>query len=253
MKFFRPDQDQVSTFRIREISKCQVCLGECGTRRIVAQPDCCKCLVHLDCFNDLAAHPNSASTFTCPKCDRELSGESIRAARRRTCLTTGNENEEEEDSEMILGSMATKNITARGIAHRRQVCGDGGTGHHRQEVSISSSESSESTDSTDDAVPLSQAVSEEVSQLPRVHSRRGSPTLTLFTSYQEMERRLAAERNKASRSGDFLSWLITTIAGRSPKQNVPQEQSQDYQTPNVYSQFLTTISGQCEGQAIRGP
>jgi hypothetical protein len=228
MKFFRPDQDQVSTFRVQKMNKCRICFRECGTQRIVAQTGCCNCLVHLDCFNDLAARPSSASTFTCPKCNRELSSESVQAARRRTCRATANENEEEEDSEMMLGSVATKNITARGTAYRRQSCRDRAAGRRRQDVSKSSSKSLESRDSPGDASLLFQAVSGEVGQFRRAHGRSDSPTLTFFTPYHELKKKLAAERNKNSRSGNFLSWLLTMITGWSPKQDTPQEQSQDY-------------------------
>jgi hypothetical protein len=223
MKLFRPDQDQVSTFRVREMNKCRICFRECGTRRIVAQTGCCNCLVHLDCFNDLAARASSASPFTCPKCDRELSSESVQAARRQTYSATANENKEEEDSEMMLGSMATKNITARGTAYRRRSCRDRATGRRRQDVSKPSSKSLESRDSPDDASLLSQTVSGEVGQLGRAHCRSDSETLTFFTPYHDMKRKLAAEQNKNSRSGNFLSWLLTMITGRSPKQDTPLE------------------------------
>jgi len=250
MKFFRPDQDQVSMFRLKEINLCQICLDEFRTELISAQPGCCKCLVHLDCFNELAAPPNSVSTFTCPKCDRQLSGESIRAARRRTFLSTGKLNGEGEDNEMILGSMATKNITSRRATQLKQVCGGEDAVHQRKETLGSSSKSPQSADYTEDPSTVLETGCEGVSE-----SSRGvgsdSLRLTFFTTCHE--RKLAAERKRASRSGDFLSWLLVVITGRSPKEDVPQEESQDRPTQSVYSQFMSKVYGQCEEQTICRP
>jgi hypothetical protein len=182
MKLFRPDKDQFSMFRLKNIHRCQICDAQCDTSRIVARPDCCKCLVHLGCFNELAAHSNSASTFRCPQCARELSSESVRAARRQTSLATTNENGEEEDNEMMLGSMATKNITATKTTHRRQTCGGNGSLHDRKETSRSSGESSDSIDPTEDASPPPESSPEEVSESsPRLRSYTQS--LTFFTPY----------------------------------------------------------------------
>jgi hypothetical protein len=251
MKFFRPDQDQFSMFRLNKIHRCQICDAECDTSRIVARPGCCKCLVHLECFNELAAHPNSASTFRCPKCDRELSGESIRAARRQTSLTTANGNGEDDD-EMMLGSTATKNITATRTTHRRQACGGKGALHHRKETSQSSSAPSDSIDSAEDASPPPEASSEEGSESsPRLRSY--SQSLTFFTPYQEMERKLAAERNKANRPRDFFSWLLIMIAGGAPGQDTPQKEIQDGPTRSFCSQYMTMIHGRREEQTNRGP
>jgi hypothetical protein len=223
MKFFRPDRDQVSMFTFKGIDECQICLDKCGTSRIVAQPGCCKRLVHLDCFNTLAAHPNSALTFTCPKCDRELSGESVRAARRRTSLGTGKESEEEEGSEIILVSRATQNITSTKTTHCRPISRSDGDVHRQQKPSESLSESLESTDALENANPPTEAAADEVSDPPR-RLGRDSQTLTFFTPYQELERKLAAEQ-KDSQPKDFFSWLLVMIAGRKQRQDVFSDDS----------------------------
>jgi hypothetical protein len=61
-----------------------------------------------------------------------------------------------------------------------------------------------------------------------------------------MERKLAAERNKASRPRDFFSWLLTMIAGGSPGQDTPPKEIQDGTTRSFYSQFMTMIHGRRE-------
>jgi hypothetical protein len=210
MTFFRPDQDQVSTFKFQNIHECQVCFEECGTSRLVAQPGCCRSLVHLDCFNTLAAHPNSASNLLCPKCDRELSGESVRAVCRRTSSSTGRENKEEE---IILGSMATTNITALIGRHGREECGSRDSLHHRRETSQPPSDSSSSSESVDPTSSLAGTNSGKRSRPPR-NFNKDCQTLTFFLPFEEMERNTIAERERSSQAGRFLSWLPIWIGVR---------------------------------------
>ena len=204
MTFFRPDQDQVSTFKFRNIHECQICFDECGASRLVAQPGCCRSLVHLDCFNTLA---NSASKFLCPKCDRELSGESVRAVCRRTNSGTGRENKEEE---IILGSMATTNITAPIGRHGKEGCGSQDNLHHRQETSQPSSDSSSSSESINPTSSFAGTNSGRRSQPPR-NFNKDCQTLTFFLPFEEMERNIIAERERNSQSGKFFSWLLIWI------------------------------------------
>jgi hypothetical protein len=203
--------------------------------------------VHLDCFNALAVHPNSASKFLCPKCDRELSGESVRAICRRTSSGTGRENEEE----IILGSMATTNITAPIGRHRREGCGSQDNLNHRQETSQPSSDSSSVRESVDHTSSLARTHSGKRSRPPRTFNK-DCQTLTFFLPFEEMERKIIAERKMNIQSGKFLSWLLIWIGVQRQRVNVPAEDLKEGQTQTVCAQFPATIHDQSLKQNVPG-
>ena len=249
MKVFRPDQTQVSMFRFWGIHQCRICFQNCGTSRLIAQPGCCECIVHLDCFNDLAAHPISASIFLCPNCDRELSGESVRAVRRRTSLGKKKGSKQEQVHEMMLGRVATKNITPSRRRLHRPACGSDGDVRHPQELSQPSSESLEITKHSDSAPETG---AEEVSD-PRRRLGRNSQTLTFLPPSAQMAGITAAERNKTSWSGNLLCGLLVMIAGRRKRGDIPPKRLQERQRQIVDSRILTMICGQPAKQTVPRP
>ena len=246
MKMFRPDRDQVSMFRFKGIHNCQVCLDACDGSRLVAQPGCCKCLMHLSCFNDMAAHLNSATTFLCPKCDRELSGESVRSARRRTSPTEGME--DGGDTEMLLGSMAVKDITAR-RNYSRTASGSEGHKSPPRHTTQPSDKTSESGERPKNRNIAPEACAEEVSDHPRRLSR-DSQTLTFFPTYSQMERIVAAEQNENNQSESFLRKLLAMIVGRRKSEELKAKENLGRKTETVYSKVLSVLHDQLVEQLV---
>ena len=246
MKMFRPDRDQVSMFRFKGIHNCQVCFDACDGSRLVAQPGCCKFLMHLSCFNDVAARLNSATTFFCPKCDRELSGESVRSARRRTSPTGGMETG--EDTEMLLGSMAIKDITARKNNSRTVSGGKGDQIALRQTVQPSG-KASESGESCKNSNIAPEACDEEVSDHPRRLSR-DSQTLTFFPPYSQMKRIVAAEQKGNNRSESFSCKLLVMVVGRRKSEELKAKENLGRKTEKVYSKVVSVLHGQLVEQLV---
>ena len=240
MKTFRPDQDQLSMYKLRKI-KCNVCFDQFDRSLLVAHLDCCNCYVHMHCLHEMAASLDSATIFRCPECHKELSGESVRAAGRRTSPTGKGKC---KDNEMLLGSVATQDVTARKRSFGSGFgSGSEGKTQDPRYSSQSLSRSLESAGPSKGNITTTKASAEEGSG-PSQEQSSERPMLTLFPPYEEMEIIVGAEQNKNSRSENSLDRLLGFIFSRRKREVGPAMEDTGPWTPTFYSENLSMMHGQ---------